>query len=367
MTIPSIKYLIDALHGDASIVQMTQRQWDIVIRQGRRGDVLARIGFAAKKNCYWNSIPKNAQIHLESEINLSIRQQRELRWEVEQVENALAPTGVPVVLLKGAAYTMAGLAAANGRLVSDIDILVPRQRLSDVESALMMGGWVSAAKDEYDQRYYRTWMHELPPMHHFRRGTIIDVHHAILPLTARLHPSSDKLLTAAQPLPGRPTLKVLSPIDMVLHSATHLFHEGELEKGLKGLVDLDALLLELKPYPERWPELVSRAHELELARPLFYAIRYTHKILGTELPNNFLVLLDRLPRAQPSLVVLLVMDSLFLRAMLPPHQSAEDNFTPMARWLLYLRGHFLRMPFTLLIPHLVRKMILSTFSKKGPM
>ena len=37
----------------------------------------------------------------------------------------------------------------------------------------------------YDQRYYREWMHELPPLLHVRRQTALDVHHAIAPETAR--------------------------------------------------------------------------------------------------------------------------------------------------------------------------------------
>jgi len=40
---------------------------------------------------------------------------------------------------------------------------------------------------------------------------------------------------------------------------------------------------------------------------------------------------------------------------LPDHPSCADVFTPVARWLLFLRGHYLRMPLRLLIPHLTRK------------
>ena len=65
-------------------------------------------------------------------------------------------------------------------------------------------------------------MHELPPMRHMVRQTVIDVHHAILPETARLKPDSAKLRAAALPLGGRKGLLVFSPADMVLHSATHL-------------------------------------------------------------------------------------------------------------------------------------------------
>ena len=232
-------------------------------------------------------IPARPRRHLEAAAKLALRQRREVYWEVEQIADALAPTGLPVVLLKGAAYAVAELPAAEGRMVSDVDILVPRQHLVAVESALMMKGWVSEAKSAYDQRYYRTWMHELPPMRHFRRGTVIDVHHAILPLSARWHPSSEKLLAAALPvavneldeldkLDGR--IMVLAPEDMLLHSATHLFQEGELAHGLRDLVDIDSLLRHFGTADAFWQVLVPRAVELELSRPLFYAcLLYTSR------------------------------------------------------------------------------------------
>ena len=127
-----------------------------------------------------------------------------MRREVAHVEGALAATGVPFILLKGAAYLLAGLKAARGRMFSDIDILVPRRALPDVEAALMLSGWASANITPYDQRYYRRWMHELPPLKHISRRTLLDVHHAILPTTARLKPDSAKLLAASLPVAGKP-------------------------------------------------------------------------------------------------------------------------------------------------------------------
>ena len=50
-----------------------------------------------------------------------------------------------------------------------------------------------------------------------------------------------------------------------------------------------------------------------------------------------------------------MMDSLFLRALNPAHPSCDDQWTGLARWLLYLRSHWLKMPLQLLMPHLARK------------
>ena len=101
---------------------------------------------------------------------------------------ALAPLGCPVILLKGTAFVAAGLEAGQGRAIGDLDILVPRDRLDDVEAALLAAGWEWVKPDPYDDAYYRRWMHELPPLIHRERDRMIDVHHTILPLTARITP-----------------------------------------------------------------------------------------------------------------------------------------------------------------------------------
>ena len=61
-------------------------------------------------------------------------------WEAEMARRALAPLGVPVILLKGTAFHAADLDAATGRSVGDLDILVPRDSLDAVEAALARGG-----------------------------------------------------------------------------------------------------------------------------------------------------------------------------------------------------------------------------------
>ena len=355
MKLPSIQLLADAVTAPHTLAGLTCSDWDLLIRQARGADLLARIVASYQACGLGNLIPAQPKMHLESAAKLALRQHREITWEVALIEEALQPTGVDFVLLKGAAYVKSGLAAAHGRMMSDVDILVGREDLGEVEKALMMKGWMSAAQTAYDQRYYRTWMHELPPMRHFKRGTVIDVHHAILPTTARLHPSSFKLMSAAQPLRAGGRTKVLTPVDMVLHSATHLFHEGELERGFRGLVDIDALLREFGLQHGFWDKLVPRAIELELTRPLFYALRYATLMLGTPVPKRVVADVSISPGGRKPGVFLDFIDALFLRALRPFHPTASDRYTPLARWILYVRGHWLRMPPWLLLIHLGRK------------
>ena len=285
-------------------------------------------------------------------MQLADRQDSALRWEVECIRNALLDVKIDVILLKGAAYVMAEREVASGRTFSDVDILVSKSKIGQVESALRIHGWQSFVQNEYDQRYYREWMHELPPMRHVRRGTTIDVHHTILPETARIKVNTTALLNDAIPLGGHPSLFVLKPTDMFLHSATHLFHEGEFEKGLRDLFDLDALLREFGTADGFWEQLVPRAIHLGLSRPLYYALRYTRQLLGTQIPDSVLRDAD-IGKPTPALAG--IMDACYLRALRPVHSSTNTLGISLARFALYLRSHWIRMPFHLLVYHLGRK------------
>lgn len=365
MTLAPLHLLRSVWQDPHALADVSLADWDMLIRQGRAADMVGQVAHACDAGFGLMKVPPQPRQHLQSAALLAARQRKELAWEVEQIRAALAAKGLPLVLLKGAAYAMSDSGAARGRLVSDVDILVRRKDLALVESALLQRGWVSAAQGAYEQHYYRRWMHEIPPMTHVQRGTVIDVHHAILPLSGRLHPSTEKLLAGTRPSACDPCVQVLGPLDLVLHSAAHLFHEGALDKGLRGLLDIDRLLLEIGDPAQAWHHLVERAGELELQRPFFYALRYADKLLGTPVPATALRALDAVPGARPAGVLLILMDALFLRALRPPHASASDRFTPLARFLLYLRGHWLRMPPWLLTRHLTRKLF--TPSKPAPL
>jgi hypothetical protein len=344
--------VIAALRDPSATLAYGLPAWESLIAQARSAGVLGRLAARLQKTDAFESIPLAPRAHLVSALAQAEAQRSGVKREIEHLRVALAEIDCDVVLLKGSAYLASGLAAAEGRMFNDIDILVPRSELNRVEAALMLHGWATTHLDAYDQRYYREWTHELPPMRHVTRGTTVDVHHAILPLTARRRPDSRKLLAAAQVIDGEPRFRRLAPADMVLHSATHLFHNEELGDGLRDLTDLDALLREFGQSGNFWSRLVDRGVELDLALPLHYALRYATRILGTPIPAT---VTDAAAHAAGGSTLMPVMDSLFTRALRPDHPGSDDRFTPIARKLLYVRAHWLRMPPFLLVRHLATK------------
>ncbi len=272
--------------------------------------------------------------HLLADARASSEQgRRAALWEAEMARRAFAPLGCPVVLLKGTAYAAAGLAAGRGRSIGDLDILVPRGSLDAVEAALLAAGWEWAKPDAYDDAYYRRWMHELPPLIHRERDRMIDVHHTILPLTAGQTPDAAALIADAVPLGNG--LSVLSPTDMIVHAATHLFADGDLAGGLRNLWDVHCLIGEFGT-----EGLEARAEHHDLSTAVGRAARLARQLYATEMPACAI-------RAHRD-------DAVYRRRLL-----ARDGWgrptRPLTRFGFYVRSHWLRMPPAMLARHLWAK------------
>ncbi|MFY7872014.1 MAG: nucleotidyltransferase family protein [Limnohabitans sp.] len=353
MNSPQRSLLVQLLRRPASCLDWQDTDWELLLKQARRANLLPRVAELLGEAGLFERLPQAPRDHLVGARLLSASQLRAVQWEARQIGHALQELGAPVVLLKGAAYALDGLPPAAGRIFSDIDILVPREKLASTEAALMLEGWHGVRQDAYDDQYYRRWMHEIPPMTHVLRETVIDVHHNILPPSGRIKVDARRFLERLHPLAAYPGLYRLDDADLVLHSACHLFLDGEFDKGLRDLADLDALLRHFATLPGFWPALLARARELGLARMLLYALRYTHAVLDT--PQPAAALMDELQTHAPPPWLLRLMDAVFLRALAPDHPSCADRWTAPARGFLYLRAHWMRMPLPLLAMHLTIK------------
>jgi hypothetical protein len=350
--------LLDVLRDPAAATRLDPAAWDLVLRQARVERLHARLAATLVDMGLLEEVVEPVRTRLRAYATMSESHDRGARWEVDRIAAALEGIDAPVVLLKGAAYLMSGLKVARGRLTDDVDILVPKERIGVVEEALLGHGWEAVKVDAYDQEYYRKWMHELPPLRHRNRHSTVDVHHTILPETSRLHPDAKELLRTAVPLPDAPRILVLKPVDMVLHGSAHLFYDGAIAGGLRDLVDLDDLLRHFAREEAFWEELLARAERLDLARPLFYTLRYASRILATPVPQGAL---ERIAAHRPGRTALALMDRLAPAALVPAHPDRPSG--GFARWLLYVRSHWLRMPPHLLAYHLTTKGVKRLFGK----
>jgi len=355
--------LLGALRTPALLPELAPDAWDRLLRLARRARLLGRLHAVLSASGDLGRIPGRAANHLVAAGNLARHRQTLVTWELNRVLWALDGVDAPVIALKGAAYVLAGLPPAPGRLFADLDVLVPESRIRDVEGALLARGWYQKRLDPYDEHYYREWMHEIPPLRHRERETEVDIHHALLPRTSLLRADPARLIEAARPLPNK-AVKVLAPPDMVLHALLHLLLEGDPQEGLRlrDLLDVHDLLGHFgRDEPGFWEALPRRARELGLMRILYYGLRHANRLLGTDIPDG---VLRETASGAPSLPVRSLMDQLVPLAILP-EVGRPGPRVAAARWLIYMRAHWLRMPPWLLARHLSYKAWLQMGARRG--
>ncbi|MEO5376465.1 MAG: nucleotidyltransferase family protein [Magnetococcus sp. DMHC-6] len=345
---------LDLLRAPIIFPDLSVTQQDLLLRMLRRSGLLGCFHQWMKKAGILEQLHHRVQNILTGTAILAQDHERMMRWEVNRLQRALFGTSIQLTLLKGAAYALADLPMAKGRLVADVDILIPYARLEEVEKRLTEHGYTTVDLDPYDLRYYREWMHELPPMRHLERLTEVDVHHTILPRTSRFTPNPDLLFAQTVPIANTPPhLAVLSPQDIILHAVAQLFVDSHMENGIRDLVDLDGLWRFYDTHDFFWERLLPRAKELNLLRPLFYALRYCQRLLGTPIPSHIHKEIQK--QAAPSRLICALMDRLVPLALLPIHPDRSNPTAHIAAWVLFIRSHWLRMPPALLIRHLMRK------------
>lgn len=335
------RLLADALRDPASTASLDASGWTALIAMARAEQVIGTLAHRLEGA----EMPAAAARILADARASAADQRRAALWEAEAARRALAGLDVPIVLLKGTAYVAADLAAGEGRSIGDLDILVPPGRLDAVEAALLAAGWEWVKPDPYDDAYYRRWMHELPPLIHRERDRMIDVHHTILPLTARITPDAAAMIADSVVLANG--LRVLSPQDMICHAAAHLFADGDLAGGMRNLWDIDRLV---RQFSERDGEFClsafERAWEHGLCSSVRRAFRLAHQVYRTPVKSYRSPIVASLDKERS--------DSLFRRRLL-----ARDGWGRPTRrgtrLAFYLRSHWLRMPPAMLARHLWTK------------
>lgn len=268
---------------------------------------------------------------------------RMLQFEMSRLEYALSGCDIEPIILKGGAYVARGKKAGKGRRVSDLDILVTESVLPQVEATLLEAGWEphEETDNDYDQTYYREHMHELPPLRHKKRGTILDVHHRLLPKTARYSVDVALMQNMAKPLENS-NLKTFDDVDLFIHSSVHAFGDGSFDTPARSLVELYLLHDELTE--EDQTRLPMRSREVGASVPVSIALWAIGWFFSVD-------------TARKHARSLMTFKRHYLLRWAIKSKTLAGPLSAPAKAFLYIRSHYLRMPLNLLIPHLTRKAI----------
>lgn len=336
------KDVIQAIVCPSTIKSFSQSQWNDLIIVLRHEKLLARFYLLLKDNQLAEYIPEPVLRHCENAETLASKQHMVVCSEINYLKDIFVDVDFKLLLLKGAAYVYTQNSASIGRVFSDIDVLVPKEALTSSESRLAIHGWLSKYLDDYDDKYYREWSHEVPPLQHGNRGTVLDLHHNLVPPVSGKAIDINLFLNAAAI--EHNGVMVLTDAGMFFHSAIHLLFNDDFSASFRDMTDLRLL--------------VSGQND-----NFFETLFEIHKVAGFE-KESFMALLllkEEYDVLLPDWVITHILQSpikitnfelaLLQRVVGPKHQLLREGEQSFNHVLAQARGHYLKMPPHILVFH----------------
>ncbi|GAB2920771.1 nucleotidyltransferase domain-containing protein [Rheinheimera gaetbuli] len=321
--------------------QASAADWTGLLAELRKHGLLAKAYFKLQQSGQLEQAPFQVRRQLQSGAKYAAKQQHSLFYELQQLEPMLQQLDCPCLLLKGAAYRALALPVSHGRLFSDIDILVPVGSVASVKNKLFFCGFYEPEMAEYDRQYYLRWSHQQPPLHHFERDSVIDLHHHIFPPASARQLNISTLFEQAVAIPGS-GFKAPCPEHLFVHAAVHLFWQEETHRSLKDIIDLN----------DQFSMLAEQGLLVSLSEQAI-------KIGAAQAVTNVIYVLTQLFPSDSAT------DYLKQAAVAAPQRllcrcfisTLQDNgvLPAVCKALWFIRGHRLKMRWSVLLYHMLAK------------
>lgn len=332
-------------------LEYTETQWSGIVQLLRHEKLLARYGHRLADHHLLEQLPLLVQHHFNNAMDVTTRHIHQVHHTVKLIHRLLDES-YPMIVLKGAAYTLLGDVVSRGRIYSDIDIWVQQSDIAGAEQQLKLTGWFSDDIDDYDERYYREWAHEIPPMFHGGTGAVLDMHHNIVP------PVSGRAVDVSfftQHIEVTSSgVRVLSLPARTLHSTIHLLFNEECKYALRDLTDL-VLMFEQFSLDD-WDGYLALAEQTGFAREGVMAIALCQNMLNLSVPEAIAKQASPIQKEVSTRVLV----ALYQRIMASSHPLVASRLSKVCERFIWLRGHYLKMPWPLLLYHIIMKAYRST-------
>ncbi|MDF2378260.1 MAG: nucleotidyltransferase family protein [Verrucomicrobiales bacterium] len=282
--------------------------------------------------------------------------ERELGGILDQLDHA----EIPAILLKGAALNEV-VYPDKDRLMTDIDVAVPRDRCEEAIAALEADGWIPQFRNP--ER-----LSEITHGCHFRRGRFghLDLHWDFF---------HGRYLTASEQEEfwqdsierkrmGRPA-RTLSPADQLLHTCEHGVRYNEVAP-VRWLLDA-VRVIRTHDAELDWERLIRMAGRHGLSLPVQQTLRYLAEELAVEIPEEARaeVTVSRRDRSNHAVIVRRFTRGHYFWDSLPAARIDYQNLlssNPGLRLSDYLaRVNDLEPPLSRRLPELIRFRILRLF------
>ena len=284
--------------------------WALFLETARRNKLLP-LAYTRLSNLepHDGLVPADVLSHLESASYTSAVRNAQLVEELDEVVAALHQADVEVIVLKGGALAWTVYADPAQRPMTDLDLLVRPEQVTQAGVALDAIGFHLSGSPESRLLPFQQQFGGGIDRQRSRYGRIVrlDVQHHLVGVDFVRHAfpvDTDALWAAARPLPlHRSQALQLAPEDMLLHLCLHpALHDGY-AGPLLWYVDMDNVMRanakdDADPF---WTRFVERATRFRVRTVAAYGLAAARRLVGAPVPD---VVLEALTPDRPWLAAL---------------------------------------------------------------
>ena len=205
---------------------------------------------------------------------------------LDQVLRSLADSGVPAMLLKGAALVSSVYPDPALRPMDDLDILVPAGRIREAQSVLEQQGYRAwgASLERDDDHRLAEFIHHFPLISPTGR-VFVELHQHVVEGSPDFDVGAfwERAVRAREGA-DRPSLLLPAPEDLFLHVAIH-FADDRIRRRRAALGQLADLAWIADRWLIDWATIVERARRYGQRDRLFLAMLALQRILGPVAPE----------------------------------------------------------------------------------
>jgi hypothetical protein len=238
------------------------------LRRSGVADDLPPVATDALRNSYYVNAARNALLY----------------DELRRVLLAFRGKGIDVIVLKGAALAATVYRDRALRPMSDIDLLVRKERLEDAETSLVEMGYVLG---EHAMTKESRQVHDYHLLYTKSAAVNVEVHWHIARPEAPFRIDIDGLWERAEPasLAGVEALS-LSVEDLLLHLCQHM-HKHNLVGGIRPLCDIAHVVAHYENALD-WMELRTRSSQWRIYPYVYLALYLAKELVDARVPSDFL-------------------------------------------------------------------------------
>ncbi len=319
-----LSLMLGVFSGDArAILPISQSPFGELLRQSRLTPWLYR---QVTQHGWEDYLTPDLLKDLRQDYVLEMMTANRQEQEILQVVSALTQAGVPLILLKGAAFRLRLYGDPAVRPMCDLDLLIaPEDRGRAHQTLTDLGYLVSPFCRDLRPGFRQlvgNAIHYGPPP---QRSLMVDLHWEIAAIMDfyRLPFACLRQDAVSADYQGLP-VQVLSPEHTLIHLCLHLYHHFPL------ITQMLDLALTLGSLPVDWAKFLKEVSRFKCQRPVYLILKEMAPLLPHNLPPGVMAQLARYRPSLPERVVLhRRLGLLRTLGMTPRHLSLKE-------WVIFM-------------------------------